>query len=343
MLRQLGYVSKSFTIDAGTGRTCRLANATPEKLRSVIGENLADLDRIFRLNAANDIGLFRLSSQTIPFASHEVNTLAWWDEFAEPLSRLKVFAKDHQIRASMHPGQYTVLSSPNPKVVGASLAELESAATLLDAIQADVTGKIILHIGGAYGDRPASLLRFEVAAKRLSEAARRRLVIENDDTVYTTEEALTLSDVTGFPVVFDWFHHTIHPSTDPDHTRLIARCFATWRPEDGIPKIHLSSQSEGGRQGHHSDDLDPKDYAAFFAVAPDVPFDLMVEAKRKDLALFKLRESLGGAGVLPSSLPDSSPGVPRSDEENEVSCDGATPPAKAKRSPPRKRTGTTPP
>ncbi len=298
MLRQLGYVAKSFTINAITGRTCRLANATPDKLRSVIAENLADLERIFQFNIDQGIGLFRLSSQVIPFASHPINTLAWWDEFAEPLERLKDLSTRHDLRITMHPGQYNVLSSPNEKVVTASIAELQTSARLLDAVHPDATGKMVLHIGGAYGDRPASLGRFETVANRLPEAVRRRLVIENDDTIYSTGEAISLSDSTGLPVVFDWFHHTLKPSDDPNHARLIARCFASWRPDDGIPKVHLSSQSEEGRSGHHSDYLDPADFAHFLEVAPDAPFDLMVEAKQKDLALLQFREQVGGTAPI---------------------------------------------
>lgn len=292
MLRHLGYVATNYTIGASTARTCRLANATPERLRELIASNLAELERVFAFNAEQCIRLYRMSSQVIPFASHPKNTLDWRDEFAEPLARLKAMASESRLRVSMHPGQYTVLNSPNPAVVAASIAELEAAARLIDAVQDDATGKIILHVGGAYDDRSASLRRFEDVAGRLPEAVRRRLVIENDDTVYSTEEVLSLSDATGLPVVFDWFHHTIKTSSDPDHSRLIARCFASWREADGVPKVHLSSQAEGGRVGHHADYVERADLAAFQEHAPDVPYDVMLEAKKKDLALLRLRAEL---------------------------------------------------
>jgi UV DNA damage endonuclease len=295
MLRHLGYVATNYTIDASTARTCRLANATPDRLRELIAANLADLERVFAFNAENDIRLYRMSSQVIPFASHPKNTLDWRDEFAEPLARLKATASAHRLRVSMHPGQYTVLNSPHPAVVAASVAELEAAARLIEAVQDDATGKIILHVGGAYDDRAGSLRRFEEVAKGLSEPVRRRLVIENDDTVYSTGEVLSLSESTGFPVVFDWFHHTIRASDDPDHARLIARCFASWRAGDGVPKVHLSSQAPGGRVGHHAEFVEPAELAAFLEYAPDSPFDLMLEAKKKDLALLRVRDQLAAA------------------------------------------------
>ena len=289
-MRDLGYVAANYTIDASTARTCRLANATPDRLRALIDSNLADLERVFAFNVEHNIKLYRMSSQVIPFASHPVNTLDWAEEFAESFSRLTDLSRRNGFRISMHPGQYTVLNSPNPAVVAASVAELESAARLLDAVHDDATGKIVLHVGGAYGDRSESLRRFETVAKGLIEPVRRRLVIENDDTVYSAGEVVSLSESTGFPVVFDWFHHTIRPSEDPDHARVIARCFATWKAVDGVPKVHISSQSPDGRVGHHSNDIEPADLAAFLRFAPNSPFDMMVEAKRKDLALFRLRD-----------------------------------------------------
>jgi UV DNA damage endonuclease len=295
MIRHLGYVATSFTIGASTARTCRLANATPQRLRELIAANLADLERVFAFNIEQGIHLYRMSSQVIPFASHAANTVAWWDEFAEPLGRLREMARWGQLRVSMHPGQYTVLNSPNPDVVTASIAELEAAARLVDAVQDDAMGKIVLHVGGAYDDRAASLRRFETNAALLSERVRARLVVENDDTVYSTGEVLSLSESTGLPVVFDWFHHTIRPSADTDHARLISRCFATWHAGDGVPKAHISSQAPGGRIGHHSEFIDPADLGAFLAHAPDEPFDLMLEAKKKDLALLRLREQLAQA------------------------------------------------
>ena len=293
MLRHLGYVGANLTIDASTARTCRLANATPERLRQLIAANLADLERVLAFNAEHEIQLYRMSSQVIPFASHPVSTIDWADEFAESFARIRNVSAKHHFRISMHPGQYTVLNSPNPAIVSASIAELEAAARLLDEVHDDPSGKIVLHVGGVYGDRAESLRRFETVSKGLPDLVRRRLVIENDDTSYSTGEVLSLSESTGFPIVFDWFHHTIRPSEDLDHTRMIARCFATWGEADGVPKVHISSQSPDGRVGHHSDEIDPADLAAFLDHVPhESPFDMMIEAKKKDLALMRLRDDL---------------------------------------------------
>jgi len=292
VLRRLGYVAMSLSIDASTSRTCRLRNATPDRLAELIGANLADLLRVVEFNVERGVSLYRISSHLIPFASHPVNELPWWDDFAGPLAQVADVIARSGMRVSVHPGQFTVLSSPNPKTVADSLRELEWHARLLDTLRADTSCKMILHVGGAYGGKTEAMSRFVEVANRLPEAVRRRLVIENDDVTYTTAEVLDISARTGLPIVFDWLHHKINPGADTgaETARLIAACFDSWRPEDGPPKVHLSSQAEGARAGSHADWIDPEDLLAFLRQTPDREFDCMLEAKKKDLALFRLRE-----------------------------------------------------
>ncbi len=292
MLRRLGYVAMSLSIDASTSRTCRLRNATPERLAELIGANLADLKRVLDFNVDRGVSHYRISSHLIPFASHPVNDRPWWDEFAAPLAEVADVIARSGMRVSVHPGQFTVLNSPNPKTVADSIRELEWHARLLDALGTDSSCKMILHVGGAYGGKPEAMDRFVEVANRLPDAIRRRLVIENDDVTYTTAELLAVSARTGLPIVFDWLHHKVNPGGDTgaNTAGLIAACFDTWRPEDGPPKVHLSSQAEGGRAGNHADWIDLDDLLAFVEQTPDREFDCMLEAKKKDLALFRLRE-----------------------------------------------------
>ncbi len=56
MLRHLGSVAANHTIDASTARTCRLANATPDRLRALIAANLADLERVFAFSPVRPNG-----------------------------------------------------------------------------------------------------------------------------------------------------------------------------------------------------------------------------------------------------------------------------------------------
>lgn len=53
----------------------------------------------------------------------------------------------------MHPGQYTVLNSPNEKVVKQAVNDLNYHARFLDALGMDSSHKNVLHVGGVYGDK----------------------------------------------------------------------------------------------------------------------------------------------------------------------------------------------
>lgn len=56
-------------------------NASKERLNDITYHNIKILDKIVDYNIANGIRLFRISSDLIPFGSHAVNTLRWWELF----------------------------------------------------------------------------------------------------------------------------------------------------------------------------------------------------------------------------------------------------------------------
>ena len=312
MLARLGFVASVLSEDITTSRTCRLKNATPERLRELIAENLAALERVTAFLERERILLYRITSNLVPFASHAVNEVAWWDEFAPQLSGLGARFRALGVRVSTHPGQYTVLNSPSAAIVKASVGELEYHARLMDLLGADRSAKIVLHIGGLYaGSEAVAMDRFCRVALELSDGVRRRLVVENDDRLFDAEEVLSVSERVGVPVVFDWLHHHANPCRAP-LTEVLPRIFATWKPEDGRPKVHLSSQAADGPPGAHADYIDVGDALAFFAALPPQPFDCMLEAKQKDRALLKLRAALKRRGIVETALVVDAPvAVPR--------------------------------
>lgn len=301
VLRHLGYVAICKSIDAPINRTCRLKGATPERLRELIGENLSNLERVLRFNQEHDIHMYRLSSALVPFASHPVNRLAWWKENRPQLRELARILRDAEMRVSLHPGQFTTLSALEPRIVAAAVADLEYHARLLDELETGQDAKIVIHLGGLYGgEKSDAIARFAQSADALPRDIQRRLVIENDEWSFCAEDVLAASTVTGLPVVFDWLHHRANPGTATTPERaaaIVAHCFATWKPVDGIPKLHLSSQAPGKRKGSHGDWVRPTDLQSFARIAPPRAWDCMLEAKQKDLALFRLRAQLSRIAV----------------------------------------------
>jgi UV DNA damage endonuclease len=255
----------------------RLANATPERLREVTAANLDALESILRWNVAHRIGVFRLSSNTIPFGSHAVNETRWWDEFADRLAEIGALMEGMSI--STHPGQYTVLGSTREEVVEASLAELEYQALLLRSFGLDTSHKLVIHLSG-------TPQRFVAAAQRLSLDARERIVVENDER-FSLEDVLPL----GFPVVFDAFHHQLRPSLpELDVRGAVLRARETWSSPQ---EVHFSTQDPGKRPGAHSRTLDPDAFAAFADAVGDLELDCVLEVKDKERSTLVAQAILG--------------------------------------------------
>lgn len=118
------------------------------------------LDRVLDYNIQNGIKLFRISSDIIPFGSHPVNTLEWQEIFNGKLKEIGHKALTKGIRLSMHPGQYTVLNSPDESVVARAAEDLRYHARFMDAMGLGKEHKIILHIGSIDGDKTEAVKRF---------------------------------------------------------------------------------------------------------------------------------------------------------------------------------------
>jgi UV DNA damage endonuclease len=265
-----------------SARTVRLANATPDRLREVIAANLDALESILGWNHEHGIEVFRVTSNLIPFGSHVVNTLVWWEEFADRLEELGTLIGATNARVSTHPGQYTLLSSGRPDVVEAAIAELEYHDRLLASLGLDASHKIVLHVGSGAADPASAASRFAVAYARLSDGVRSRLVLENDER-WPLAEVLGLAHRLSLPVVFDVFHHSLAPSFEGLGVReLVVRVDGTWGPADGRQEVHFSTQEAGKRPGAHAATLDVDAFAAFADAVGDLPLDCVLEVKDKE-------------------------------------------------------------
>jgi len=263
--------------------SCILRTATEQNLRAIIEKNLETLDKILDYLIENNIHLFRITSGIIPFASHPVNKIKWWEDYKDKFKELGKKARKNDIRLSMHPGQYTTLSSISDDLTERSVLELQYHTTVLDVLGMPPCCKVILHIGGTYGDKASAMERFISNYKKLPKNIKNRLVIENDDKCYTTEDVLYISSKTGCPVIFDYLHFLInHKSTDT--MEMLEKCRKTWKKKDGVQKIHYSQQAEGKKLGSHSQTINPEIFFEFSKTLPE-DIDVMFEVKDKNVSV----------------------------------------------------------
>lgn len=284
---RIGYACLTVGVPDTRLRTCTLKNAGQELLREISAANLTALDHMLDYNIQNGISMLRISSDIIPFASHPDVSFLWKRLFTSELAALGEKARKAGIRLSMHPGQYTVLNSPDRGVVERSVADLDYHCQFLDALGMGPECKIILHVGGAYGDKCKAMFRFEQNYKNLSSSVKQRLVIENDDRIYNIREVLELGCLHSIPVVYDNLHHAVNPCAQQEtEQRWIELCAQTWKLPDGPQKIHYSQQAKDKKAGAHSDSVSVREFIEFVSVLPD-SCDIMVEVKDKNLSAVK--------------------------------------------------------
>ncbi|WP_319470045.1 UV DNA damage repair endonuclease UvsE [uncultured Trichococcus sp.] len=288
----IGYACLNIGTPNTNIRSVMQRNATPEKLTEVTEHNLTALERMIDYNRKNGIKLFRISSDLIPFGSSPVNALAWPEIYKEVFDRIGAKIRKSGIRVSFHPGQYTVLNSPDEDVVARAILDLTYHAKMLECLGVDNKHKIVLHVGGIYGDKIEALQRFEQNFRRLPEAVRNRLIIENDDRLYNIEEVIGLADRLQIPAVYDNLHHAINPppsgGTDP---YWIAEAKKTWKAADGNQKIHYSQQASSKRPGAHTDTIDLETFLSFHEQLEDKQIDIMLEVKDKNLSAIKCQNA----------------------------------------------------
>ncbi len=284
----IGYACLTVGLPYTALKSCILKNASEARLLELISHNLNSLDKIIDYNIKNGIGLFRISSDIIPFGSSSVNSLKWWDIFASQLSNIGKKIRNNGMRVSMHPGQYTVLNSSNEEVVKKTIKDLPYHSQVLESLGLGENHKIVLHIGGIYNDKKQAMKRFIKNYNQLDDSIKRRLVIENDDKSYQISDVLELSSIISVPVVFDNLHNHVNPSdvTKSDYY-WINECKKTWGEKDGYQKIHYSQQAPLKKSGSHSKTIRINEFIHFHEGLERDDIDIMLEVKDKNLSAVK--------------------------------------------------------
>lgn len=254
-------------------------------------QNCRDLLPILEANLNNGIYFFRLSSNLFPWASeYEISSLKDFVGIKLALNKAGEFAKNHGMRITSHPGPFNKLCSDSETVVQNTITDLRIHGEVFDLIGLPRTheSKINIHLGGAYGEKEVAIGRFIKNFARLPESVRSRLTVENDDkpSLYSTKELVeSLTPHTGIPIVHDQHHHLFCDGglTQEEAMNLAA---STW-PKGIRPIIHYSESLSEERGDRKIKPQAHSDYILREIQTYKMDIDVMVEAKKKDLALLK--------------------------------------------------------
>ena len=187
------------------------------------------------------------------------------------------------------------MGSPRKQVIDNAIRDLEYHAELLDLLklppQQDRDAVMILHLGGVFGDKEATLNRFRENYTKLAENIKKRLVLENDDVSWSAHDLLPVCEELNIPFVLDFHHHNIIFDADKiregtkDIVDLFPRISATWKRKNITPKMHYSEPTPSAITGRQRRKHSPR-VATLPPCPPDT--DLMIEAKDKEQAVFEL-------------------------------------------------------
>lgn len=266
--------------------------------------NLVYLRDILFYLRENQIHMYRMHPALAPQPDGNPSWRRQLDECAQELAAIGALAQEWGVRLSFHPHSSVILNALNEDLVVQSVARLEAQAAMLDALQAGPEAVIVVHVGGIYDSRTASRERFTRRYEALPEAVRRRLALENDDHRFSYTDVWAIHRACGVRLVFDNLHHQVLDPQGVPLREALEGSLRTW-PPDVRPKIHFSTPRtemrtlEGSSRikrptwTEHSDFVNPFEFLSFLEMARGLkPFDIMIEAKARDLALLALREDV---------------------------------------------------
>ncbi|RXJ04627.1 UV DNA damage repair endonuclease UvsE [Anaerobacillus alkaliphilus] len=289
---KLGYACLNVSL-ALKMRTCRMKTVEIEgmkRVKELTLENLQNVINILKWNQENQIDFFRVTSDIVPFGSHEILTWDWWkDEDVLALTaEIKEYKEKHQMRLSVHPGQYTIINSPNESVVSNAFRDLEYHYKFIDLMGGT---DMVIHVGGVYGNKDEAKKRFIENYKRLSPGIKEMLILENDDKSFHVQDVLSIYEEVGVPVCFDIHHHRCNPYEEASIDDLLTQVVSSWQNKR-LPKMHISSGRNSKTDTSHHDYILKEDFDDFIELLGDRDVDLMFEAKKKELAVLRIRDEL---------------------------------------------------
>lgn len=237
----------------------------------------------------NQIHFYRITSALIPLVTHP--DVGYWGHreiFKKDFEFIGRIIRQNNMRVDTHPDQFNVLNSASNEIVKNSISNLMRQVEWFEDL-GYLHGKMVLHVGGATGGKESGISRFIDNFSLIPEEIGSKLILENDDKIYTAREVLDICRTLNLPMVLDVHHHNCNNNGE-NIEDLLEEIFNTWDNEFFPPKIHFSTPKDHDKDRKHADYINAEDLVEFLEKAKvlDRDFDIMLECKQKDEALYKL-------------------------------------------------------
>lgn len=274
------------------------------KLDMLISHNLQAIENLVTTvsSLTPTLRMVRLPGDILPLYTHPITTDYYKDSvtmrFVELwLYKIGQIARSAGTRLSFHPAQMILLSSVNDDVTTRSIAELEyhvKLAQMMGFCKTFQDIKCNIHVNGGGVDA------FRSNWSKISPELKQIITVENDEYTSPVQSCIKLKDLC--PIVFDLHHQWIYSGEYMTHTDdNIKHVVESWR---GVtPTMHASvsqarllkhnppsSYNKPELRRHSSMLWDNGVNDILHGYHTEAKFDIMVEAKMKNLASVALHD-----------------------------------------------------
>jgi UV DNA damage endonuclease len=238
---------------------------------------------------------YRIGSNVFPLMTHPDLKFSVDDFYnaSEIYAEFRACAdtiKQNKVRCSMHPDQFVVPASPNPKVRINAIRDLEQHAYIMDLLDLPKTPEAPINIHmNCYNNANFSEAadRFIESYNLMSNSVRNRLVLENEDKLKSWTVVNLYNNIyerINMPITFDNLHDKCNPSIGLNEQQAFELSLSTW-PKNVVPLFHFSESLAGKNPRAHADfpTFVPMVYSNY---KKDLHLDF--EFKHKEIAIQKV-------------------------------------------------------
>jgi UV DNA damage endonuclease len=280
-------------------------------------KNTQAIISILQWHVSVGLRFYRMSSDLFPHIDNDrlfgyllpedIDTYRNLTPFKENIATIAEIAYKNNIRITMHPSPYAVLASPDSDKVQNTVTTLKWHARIFQLMEehmllqyniADAFKDSILclHIGGKYDGKEKTLARWAINFNLLPPYVQKHVCIENCEKSYSAQDLIPLAQQLKIPLIFDFHHYECYPLFHGSElaqlpiSHLLPQIINTWTTRNMTPKFHLSDQDHTKCIGAHDEFVAciPTELLDLHLKEPEFRFDVMIEAKAKDYAVFFL-------------------------------------------------------